>query len=1260
MASVSSLTESMMFAPEPAGDDETENPLFKSYSGSSNCVEKAVVLSDAAESLLAKLYELANMAEELSENYPKLTDALTKKFPQHPKKLVASLQKVDKAGFQKLQQEAAQVTENLQTWYDVLEDVQSYYKAVQTTLDEIKNIILFGQSKHMQYMHRMLFQISCEALRVQILAASTPYKEVLQLYALASYLLYKSNPIMNFENKANIKSPQFDALVQFCVRFDAIIPTLQNEFRDYSDCYIVSIKDYVGPFINISLDVGFLKKHSVLTTTDSNEYKLMDKAEVSQQQMCEGLMRAEEFREWILWTCLVCPILFASKEVLNFARDTLKTTMLLPVFRDVMLWIHAELLVHSYPKMKEILKELKVPREEIKVDMKAAVNDSFNEALEKSGSRHVQRREFAINAISENMLRLEQGSEVNGDFVSQLLATMAFARAEAMWYFTHADESLPSVLPGTLTPKKGTTFAKVTVGAPSKHVLRLIGAMAAYAKCILQREETLSSALKKDCKERISRINHVLKNITDQKTSVLSKSIEFILNIGFGENDESLGNLSAMRMTWLRYASASYKTKLHIIDDLSLKKHDIKVITEVFDTVNSTYLIDRLTRQVTKSRSLKQIYFFVDKLDKLVEASFDIALDIGEHIEGILDMYGMFLHNNHPRCVAIVDEDILPPVQHFLERLSRLITRTLLEMEMEEYAFATGGLNLKKVKEVLHERNKLHKAGGANPPSTEVAVSSSFLIKYAMVCAVIAALDKGSDFALPSCAVKLRAFVHHGFKTAFESFLGSSFGRDSLLPEPSALKTSLTRFIILIQSFQPATALDLSEIVRNVLYEEVPSSMEFFMPFKIHNRNSKPGNITKKYAEWYVSEIIHEKSSVGVMYSPVMKLFAKANTTGARAAFHASVEELGSLIGLFGFHIVIAVWNEIYDSILQCFAGLSHELKANQAFIAEVIFATNQKGTMKGLANLETKSFVLDEAMEIAKRLGRCALLLDMLSRAALEKFGKKFPGLLGNLTESLEDEETPNAMSPSDLNQLHLLNYAFGNVPVGQNPVLQSAFDKVSHTLSFDLVEHLFSALMCHPVWKSVAFHPETGTLDNDMLSLGAAFRQVCYLMDKPVGGPPTEEAYQNVRNRFESFLDTATPLLFADVSGASTFGDLSLRLDDATMLTRTRARTNERTNERTSGCERGIEDLVHGQPPRRPVLHRGNPRALRAEGPHQGDSHRVMTRVIIQHNVYVQDDRLAGMDIATVAAPDAARFTCPRPSSPPVAAEAGIDSAL
>ena len=104
MASMSSLTESMMFAPEPAGDDETENPLFKSYSGSSNCVEKAVVLSDAAESLLAKLYELANMAEELSENYPKLTDALTKKFPQHPKKLVASLQKVDKAGFQKLQQ----------------------------------------------------------------------------------------------------------------------------------------------------------------------------------------------------------------------------------------------------------------------------------------------------------------------------------------------------------------------------------------------------------------------------------------------------------------------------------------------------------------------------------------------------------------------------------------------------------------------------------------------------------------------------------------------------------------------------------------------------------------------------------------------------------------------------------------------------------------------------------------------------------------------------------------------------------------------------------------------------------------------------------------------------------------------------------------------------------------------------------------------------------------------------------------------------
>jgi len=84
MASIGML-ESIPEAPSDGREVGMDNPLTATVSGSSALfVERMVILGDAAESLLCKLYELYTMQDYLASGFPKLSELLVKKFPQHP------------------------------------------------------------------------------------------------------------------------------------------------------------------------------------------------------------------------------------------------------------------------------------------------------------------------------------------------------------------------------------------------------------------------------------------------------------------------------------------------------------------------------------------------------------------------------------------------------------------------------------------------------------------------------------------------------------------------------------------------------------------------------------------------------------------------------------------------------------------------------------------------------------------------------------------------------------------------------------------------------------------------------------------------------------------------------------------------------------------------------------------------------------------------------------------------------------------------
>ena len=197
-----------------------------------------------------------------------------------------------------------------------------------------------------------------------------------------------------------------------------------------------------------------------------------------------------------------------------------------------------------------------------------------------------------------------------------------------------------------------------------------------------------------------------------------------------------------------------------------------------------------------------------------------------------------------------------------------------------------------------------------------------------------------------------------------------------------------------------------------------------------------------------------------------------------------------------------------------------------------MIFATSQRGEARGLAELEAKSFLLKPAMGAARALGRCINFLDMLSHASLLAFGKDLCGLEHALAGALETNAADVLGKGSlEYKQVHLLSYALGARVAGGQPSRGHCLR--ANVRLRQVLRPPGAALRVLPVaasWRSVTYQPASETLDGDLLGVGLAFRHLCYLVAGATPGVATDVDHQAVADRFESFLDTAAPLVFAD----------------------------------------------------------------------------------------------------------------------------------
>ena len=177
--------------------------------------------------------------------------------------------------------------------------------------------------------------------------------------------------------------------------------------------------------------------------------------------------------------------------------------------------------------------------------------------------------------------------------------------------------------------------------------------------------------------------------------------------------------------------------------------------------------------------------------------------------------------------------------------------------------------------------------------------SPNLLGKYKMLLGLVRALSDCKNFEI-SGYLRPRGTCMPPSRPPLSPFLQHAVGTGEPYPDPSALFLKVSKFVNLLQSFQPATNINVSKLVADVLRQELPSKTNFRVPILPQERPDAGETISERYASWYVKSVVEDddvlySGSLGPSAARVSRLGRTLRSTSVRAG-----SSLSEVFGLYG------------------------------------------------------------------------------------------------------------------------------------------------------------------------------------------------------------------------------------------------------------------------------------------------------------------------------------------------------------------------
>ncbi|XP_024527538.1 protein NAP1 isoform X1 [Selaginella moellendorffii] len=1084
-------------------------------------IEWVFQLQDVAEGLMTKIYRLREILElndngnqqfsdafwqsGLFPNAPKLCTHLLRKFPEHPVKLLP--EKVDKPGLDLLRDNAESYLTALEPWLLVLLDLMTFREqALRVILDMSSTVVTLMPHQNPIVLHAFM-NLFCAFVKVNLYADKIPRKMLLQLYNLTHTIL-KSGRDYEFYHR----------LVQFVDSFDPPLKGLHEDLNFVSH-RVGEILDAIGPTIYLGSDFERIRSEGFLSPYHPRyPEKLTNSAHPARAQ---ELANIYSYREWVLLGYLVCPSELLRIGAIDIVMAVLKNTLVLPLFRDEYLSLHEEYQHSVLPKISESRKLAKVGRVKQKdadveynlaKQVEKTIIDAHDVAILQSDGIHREHRVTLKLELRRMIVFFTDQPSLLAPNVQMAYAALAVARAEALWYFSHAGLVVGRakgnrVMPVTVDPSDH------TIGYLLKSMDKLIVLIRKYASAIRAFSLGHLTGIAQRMRLLFESPGAVALDFeSDLRNSFLAvmERLETLPKLQTEKLRHSNFDLSVFRQDWLRIimtvSSSRSSINFRHLEKATISTGKDSIITEGNMAYVWSRSVDDMQKVLSQHGSLKTLCFYREHLNMVFRHTMYGPEGRPHNCCAWLSIASTFPENAHYSVAdepAKLAEDAISYAETLLNYIMKGFEGLINLLDSEE---GFGRLDQQLLPEQAASRlNQVARAGFSSNKSVRVSLDlpgfeSKPSNKESMKL-IDAAVQRLTTFCSVINEMEPVRVVNHVFvprEYMRDRILGNFRSQLLKIPliekdlqRPSVIEASIQRHMTIIHIIEQHVGMDLTQSVREVLLKEAISGHpQTFIPNYVPDAKVG-GSAASTICDWYIENIIKDVNNVGVIFTPSEKSFRSARPVGKTAAHMvADVTELKAFVRIFGPYGADKLDNDLREQLAVLLNCIDITLRSNKEALENLATSLHSKrdrdAALKSMTELET-------LMNFSLQAGHILSFRCLLAEAASQVLESSAP-LLASLVSDFARHAPPSFPEKPAVSKVKMLACQFGASKDQDSKVVQSILLNLGGAgdSTWALVPYLYVALMTSSVWDDSSFDIHAGGFNNNVHCLARCIHAV------------------------------------------------------------------------------------------------------------------------------------------------------------------------
>uniref|UniRef100_A0A6B2KWY4 CYRIA/CYRIB Rac1 binding domain-containing protein n=1 Tax=Arcella intermedia TaxID=1963864 RepID=A0A6B2KWY4_9EUKA len=881
--------------------------------------------------MLTRLYDMKIYLETSTATY--FNDA---RYVRFNKVLISKYPdiSVEKGASELYQRDASSIINDTTPWFNVFVDTVNFLKTALQILNEVAektHPIKFSLSP---YLFEQFSDLYVVYIQLVLFLPKVDHKKILVVYGIC-YKIHNNRVDNNYK-----------AVVDLCSLYEKNIwKKIREEFRPFSRHIITGLTEFLTNFPKLR-NVHALKQAAVFNILNSATLE-----NYAFSPIYHEIRLTSKMFVWIGYGLLSSVDL--TDTFLDLIKVILREGPFLPIFRDT---------YYYYSKdVKELTKNWKIK------DPKS-VKESKAFGVNSSGLAHKEIRIYLRHELEILLALIKDTPSLIAPKFEMLLSALSLCKHEIFWFFRHYKEQVKS-----RSTKAGANYEDNRITSLIFDIFQWNELISDHSDLI--REYYIQLLVIVDL-PYLQEVHDIVKStispeaglIIEQLIQIISKASPSSTNLEFEQ----------IRQEWyqvqLKFALKQTSILVSKINDVIIKVNQILFRTRV---------VDNFPLVVSETLSLRELWYFKDKLDEAFKHSIVDGPDQPTHCVTYLSLLGQFPENAtsyFPEEQEKIGKEVVALGENYLVCVIERIRELLNSISSHYIQFGNQCLPQNAIFSLSSKHEEFASLTVKQIPPPEPASESAFrergtwralqLYERNLVQLCLSLNEyqafiiynhefRPAEYLAEAIQLWLRKYCH-------KVLYNTTKGAKSLQP-PAVFTRQIHAFVSVLKNLEDLIGMDMKNLITNVLLSEMTSSdlgpsdrgfdwikkealkeepvLDEKSKAKTHNEEGKKGHpdelkvnqpqtVLDMIVQWYATFVttnLAKGTKCEEPYSPVRNGFVLKRIGVGKPEAYCDLVELGKLCELIGPSGVKQIDREILKWFIPKMRELETILKASQA-----------------------------------------------------------------------------------------------------------------------------------------------------------------------------------------------------------------------------------------------------------------------------------------------------------------------------------------